>query len=156
MLKKQADCSVLKARIGTHLYLFLAVFSLLILAGGCASPQNNPNLRPHWIDSPPSGGSAAVGAASYEIFGETKAREKALMKALTSLALQKGGTVDLESSVDSQQVLNAGNSGESFREQASIRTRAIVRGKEIPINVKIRAFWKDTQGRRIWVLVVEE
>lgn len=156
MTKKHAGCDVFKTRIGTLFPLFLAVSSFFILIGGCASPQNNPNLRPTWIDSPPSGNKSAVGAASYEIFGETKARETALMKALTSLALQKGGKVDLESSVDSRQILNVNNSGESFSERASIQTTAIVRGKEIPINAKIKAFWKDTQGRRVWVLVVEE
>lgn len=134
------------------------VFSLLsvLMLTGCLSAPKNPHLRPEWITTPPLGESSAVGAASYEIFGETKARENALMKALTQLALQKGGTVDLESNVDSQQVTNVANSGESFRERASISTKAIVRGKEIPIDAKIKAFWKDTQGKRIWVLIVEE
>ncbi len=136
--------------------LILIVFAPLILVACVSSPPKRQNLRPDWIASPPSEGNAAVGAASYEVFGETKARENALMKALTQLALQKGGTVDLESKVDSQQVTNVANSGESFHERASISTKAIVRGKEIPINAKIKAFWKDTQGRRIWVLVVEE
>lgn len=105
---------------------------------------------------PPDAKGSAVGAASYEIFGEIKAREKAVMKALVALALQKGGRVDLESSVENRQVLNRHNTSESFSEHASIRTRAIVRGKEIPIDATIKAFWKDVQGRRIWVLVVEE
>jgi len=131
------------------------LLSALILTG-CLSSPKNPHTRPEWIATPPPGESSAVGAASYEIFGETHAREKALMKALTSLALQKGGTVDLTSSIERQQVLNVGHSGESFRDRTSISTIAIVRGKEIPINAKIKAFWKDTQGRRVWVLVIEE
>ncbi len=154
-MNKKVSCLRFENRCGTKASFVLSVFVLLILVA-CASPRPNPYQRPNWIDSPPTGGNAAVGAASYEIFGEMKARETALMKALTTLAVQKGGTVDLESSIDSRQVLNVNHAGESFSQRASIKTIAIVRGKEIPINAKIKAFWKDIQGRRIWVLVVEE
>ncbi len=129
----------------------VVVASLLLSA--CFTSKNR---RPDWVDRPPDAEGSAVGAASYEIFGEIKAREKAVMKAMLSLALQKGGTVDLESSVESRQVLSRHNSSESFNEHASISIRAIVSGKEIPVNAKIKAFWKDLQGRRIWVLLVEE
>ncbi|VAX30489.1 hypothetical protein MNBD_NITROSPIRAE01-735 [hydrothermal vent metagenome] len=133
-------------------FLFGVVVASLFLSA-CFSSKNR---RPDWVDRPSSAEGSAVGAASYEIFGEIKAREKAVMKALLSLALQKGGTVDLESSVENRQVLSRHNASESFNEQASITTRAIVSGKEIPVNAQIKAFWKDVEGRRIWVLLVEE
>ena len=132
----------------------LIVFvTLSLLISACFTSENR---RPDWVDRPPDAEGSAVGAASYEIFGEIKAREKAVMKALLSLALQKGGTVDLESRVENRQVLNRYNSSESFNESASIRTRAIVSGKEIPVNAKIKVFWKEVEARRIWVLIVEE
>jgi len=120
-----------------------------------ACSSSKKSLRPDWIDSPGGLGSA-VGAASYEIFGEIQARERAVMKALSALALQKGATVQLEGRVESRKVVDAAGDSESVREQASVSIHAVVSGREISVKAKIKAFWKDRQGRRVWVWIAEE
>jgi len=133
--------------------MHLGLGLVFMILAACASSRKD--LRPDWITAP-GGVGFAVGAASYEIFGELQARERAVMKALGVLALQKGATVDLESQVESRKVVNAGAVSESVSEQASVSIRAVVKGREIPLRAKIKAFWKDRQGRRVWVLISEE
>ncbi len=124
--------------------------NLLIFAATACS--TNPNNRPDWIDSPASSGLSAVGSASYDIFGESWARERATKKALAELALQKGSSVEVSGEVSNKQVV----SGNSFTEHASISTKAIIKGKEITISAKIERYWKDWQGKKVWVLLLEE
>ena len=116
---------------------------------GCASTQQS---RPGWIDSPPSGGLSAIGSASYDIFGESWARKRAVELALAELALQKGSSVDVNSQVSNKQVL----SNNQFSQHATVTTNAVIKGQEIQISAKIEEYWKDSQGRKVWVLLRED
>lgn len=131
----------------------LIKFNILILflfaATACTT---NPNKRPDWIDSPSGGGLSAVGSASYDIFGESWARERATKLALAELALQKGSSVEVSGEVNNKQTV----SGNNFSEHASISTKAIIKGQEITISAKIERYWKDWQGKKVWVLLIEE
>jgi len=125
------------------------VILLIFAATACATNSNN---RPDWIDNPSSRGLSAVGSASYDIFGESWARERATKLALAELALQKGSSVEVSGEVNNRQTV----SGDNVSEHASISTKAIIKGQEITINARIEKYWKDWQGKKVWVLLLEE
>lgn len=122
---------------------------LLTLIAACAT---NPSARPGWIDSPPSGNLSAIGSASYDIFGESWARDRAVKLALAELAIQKGSSVEISGEINNKQTV----SGNNVTEHASISTNATILGQEVSINAKIEKFWKDGQGKKVWVLLREE
>jgi len=123
-----------------------AVFALVLITA-CASTNN----RPGWIDSPPSGGLSAIGSASYDIFGESWARERAVKKALAELAIQKGSSVEVSGEVSNRQTV----SGNSFSERATVSTNAIIKGQQVEVNAKIEKYWKDGLRKKVWVLLRE-
>jgi len=129
----------------------LLISALLLILNACASTSAH-NGRPAWIDNQSKHGLSAIGSASYDIFGESWARERAVKKALAELAIQKGSSVDVLGAVENKQVLSNG----SFAEQASVTTHAVIKGQEIAINAKIKEYWKDLEGKKVWVLMVEE
>ncbi len=134
-----------------------ATIFLVLFLSACTTLESKRGVnRPIWIDTPPSNGLAASASASYEIFGETKARENAVMKALSIIALQKASTVDIEGKVDHVSQFSSQGDTESFRENASISVKTTIGGSEIPVKANIKAFWKDKIGKRIWVLIAEE
>ncbi len=118
--------------------------------------QPAAGVAPAWVNELPKGESAAVGSASYEIFGEAKARENAVMKALSALALQKGGRVDLEGEVHNMQAVHSANDGERVSGRSVVSTKVTIKGQDIPVKGRVQSYWKDTTARRVWVLVVEE
>lgn len=138
---------------------FCTLLSLLLFAiSACVAPQQvRDNIRPSWIDEPPDSSLISASAsASYEIFGEAKARENAIMKALSLIALQKSSAIDLESEISHKSRLVLQGKSESLSERSSVSYKAKVGGQEIPVNAKIVAFWKDKIGKRVWVLMAEE
>ncbi len=134
----------------TLLFVFITAIS------ACAgTPSNSTNVAPDWVNELPEGQTAAVGSASYAIFGEAKARENATMKALTALALQKGGTVDLVGEVQNSQTVNMTNGGERITDQSTVTVNAVIKGESIPVKGKVQSHWKDTINQRVWVLMIE-
>jgi len=134
-------------RFAKHL-TFLSVLLFSVFA--CAS---NPQTRPSWIDSPPRSGLVAIGSASYDIFGESKARQNAIKKAMAELAIQKGSSVDILGQVANQKVVDQ---NDDVKEQSSVTSYATIRGQQIQIKAKIQEYWKDWENKKVWVLVVEE
>ena len=132
------------------------VMVLMGSVAGCVSHPPAANAMPDWVNELPEGESVAVGSASYESFGEAKARENATMKALSALALQKGGVVDLESEVNNFQAVSNANGGESVSGRSVVSTKVVIKGKDIQVKGRVQSYWKDTSARRVWVLVVEE
>lgn len=131
---------------------------ILIVVTACVAPQQlRENIRPSWVDKPSDSNSISASAsASYEIFGETKARENAILKALSMIALQKSNVVGLESEIGYKSRLISQGKSESLSEHSSVSYKAKVDATEIPVNAKIIAFWKDKVGKRVWVLMAEE
>ena len=120
----------------------------------CATSPNGSNTRPAWIDFVPD--DAAVGSSSYEIFGEAKARKSAVMNAISSIAVQKSSTVDVDGTVSKVTSVDTKNGNESYQEAAIVTVEANVQGRRIQVSASIKEYWKDTRGRRIWVLMQEE
>lgn len=139
-----------------HLSHILLVSFVYIFTLGCVGNQTVTVAAPAWVNELPRGESVAVGSASYEIFGEAKARENATMKALSALALQKGGVVDLKGKVENIQTVDRYNGQERISDRSAISTKITIKGKDIPIRGRVHSYWKDTTARRVWVLVVEE
>jgi hypothetical protein len=129
---------------------------LLLFVTACATPTKNVSDRPAWVDSPPTGALSSAASASYEIFGEAKAREKAVYKAISMIALQKVGKVDVQGDVEHVSELRSNGGAGALRERALISVKTQVDGHEIPVNAQIKAYWKDTRGKRVWVLMSEE
>lgn len=140
----------MKKRVSQWLSVFIITLSLV----ACVSNSSKNATRPAWVDSPPAGHASAV--ASYAIFGEAKARENAVMKAISSIALQKGSEVDVNGSVGKVSVVDTSGQRESFRETATVTVEANIKGNNVPVNAKIKAYWKDTRGKRVWVLMAED
>ncbi len=136
-------------------FLFLISLSYIFTLG-CVNNRIATETPPAWLNEPPKGENVAVGSASYEIFGEAKARENATMKALSALALQKGGVVDLKGEVESIQAVDRYDGQERISDRSTISTKITIKGEDIPIKGRVQSYWKDTTARRIWVLVVEE
>jgi len=111
-----------------------------------------PSTRPAWIDTPSGGNLSAIGSASYDIFGESWARERAIQLALAELATQKGSSVEVSSKITNKQTVF----GNNVTEQASVSTTATIKGEGISLNAKIEKYWKDWQGKKVWVLLREE
>ncbi|VAW84341.1 hypothetical protein MNBD_GAMMA16-709 [hydrothermal vent metagenome] len=120
----------------------------------CASTPGSPDHRPDWIDQIPNNG--AVGSSSYEIFGEARARKDAVMKAISSIAIQKSSTVNVDGTVSKVTSVNSQDGKETFREAAIVTVEANIQGRKIQVSAKIKEYWKDTRRRRIWVLMHEE
>ncbi len=133
-------------------WVVIIVFFMLLVA--CSSRDTSHYLtRPAWVDAPPMG--HTVGVASYAVFGEPKARENAVLKAITSIALQKGSDVDVAGRVGKLSVVDMRDGVESFRETATIKVQANIKGRDVPVKAEIKAYWKDTRRMRIWVLMSE-
>ncbi len=133
------------------------LFVFIIVISACAgTPSGTANVAPDWVNELPKGQSAAVGSASYAIFGEAKARENATMKALTALALQKGGSVDLVGEIQNSQTVNMSNGGERITDRATVTVNAVIKGEDIPVKGKVQSHWKDTVNQRVWVLMIED
>ena len=111
----------------------------------------NVNSRPGWLDSPPD--KHVCASAEYAIFGENKARETALQKALKNLAVQKAGQADVVSQIDNLQMTRKVNSGEYSRELATVHTNAVISGQDIPVKAKVIKYWKDKSKQQIWILI---
>ena len=133
----------------------LSVF-IVAISACTGTPSVATNTAPDWVNELPEGKSAAVGSASYAIFGEAKARENATMKALTALALQKGGSVDLVGEVQNSQTVSMANGSERVNNRATVTVNAVIKGENIPIKGKVQSYWKDTMNQRVWVLMIEE
>jgi len=133
------------------------IILLILFLSACATSNSKSGIeRPVWIDTPPTNSLAASASASYEIFGETKARENAIIKALSMIALQKASKVDIEGKVDHISQFSSQDGTELFKENASISVKTTIGGSKIPVKANIKAFWKDKIGKRIWVLIAEE
>ena len=78
------------------------------------------------------------------------------MKAISTIALQKGSEVDVDGNVGKVSVVDTNGRSESFRETATVTVQANIKGSNVPVKAEIKAYWKDTRGQRIWVLMVEE
>lgn len=137
------------------LFVYGVCFTCFVALLACSStpPPKDPNARPTWVDAPGEG--MVVGGASYSIFGKLKARQDAVMKAFSSLALSKGAKVDVIGKVENDLRSSLGNSGESIRQNASIQTTAVIEGKEVSIAGKIKKFWIDKSDQTVWVLIEE-
>ncbi len=134
----------------------LLFISIIVISACAGKPSVTTNAAPDWVNELPKGKSAAVGSASYAIFGEAKARENATMKALAALALQKGGSVDLVGEVQSSQTVNMVNGGERISDRSTVTVNAVIKGESIPVKGKVQSHWKDTLNQRVWVLMIED
>ncbi len=141
---------------GQKIAAVVAIVFTLTLSACTVSHPKKTDQRPSWIDAPPDGGLTAAASASYEIFGEAKARESAILKALSMIALQKSNRVNINGNIDHTLQYSMNGNDESLRESASVSMSARVNGREIPVNAKVIAYWKNKVKKRIWVLMKED
>ena len=126
--------------------LLSATFMLLILSA-CQSADTQPD-RPEWLDDP---GNNFIGKCGTHIKGAIAQEQCAYKKGLTSIAMSKGVTVDVDAAMSMKQTSSQSSGTSQGQLEATVKMDA----KDVKISGTIIDKWHDRARDIMYVLIKE-